>query len=182
MTTKESTSLQFSAGQLRQAILHELSLWQKEDKIKRIWKGDATLWTNQDESKWLGWLDVAHENKEINTIQTLANEIKQAGIVDLVLLGMGGSSLCPAMMAAIFGKIKSYPRLHILDSTDPQQIHDLEKAINLKKTFFIVSSKSGSTLEPNIFKDYFYSLLQKEFNNKEVGDRFIAITDPGSSL
>ena len=179
---KQLGIVQFSAGECTNAINAELAVWQKEKKVERLWAGDATLWTNSEENKWMGWLNVAAENKEVPRIVALANEIKSAGITDIVLLGMGGSSLCPAMMAKIFGTIAGYPRLHILDSTDPMQILHLEESIDLKKTFFIVSSKSGSTLEPNIFKQYFYARLQTILNTSEVGDRFLAITDPGTSL
>ncbi len=163
-------------------ITETLNVWQQENKVARLWAGDATLWTNTDESQWLGWLNVAAEEKEISRIETLANDIKTAGFSDVVVLGMGGSSLCPDMMAKTFGPFPGYPRLHILDSTDPDEIHDLEKKIDLKKTFFIVSSKSGTTLEPNIFKDYFYSRVQKIVGESEVGNRFLAITDPGTAL
>jgi transaldolase/glucose-6-phosphate isomerase len=172
----------YSAGIYTEAIVAELKAWQKEKKVSRLWAHDATLWTNSDESKWMGWLNVAAEKSEIPCIEALANELKGAGFLDIVLLGMGGSSLCPAMMATTFGKIADYPRLHILDSTDPLQIRHLEESIDLKKTFFIVSSKSGSTLEPNIFKEYFYTRLQTVLNKKEVGDHFLAITDAGTSL
>jgi len=178
----QQTTTQFSAGIYTDAIAKELDAWQHENKIQRLWDHDATLWTNTDENKWMGWLNVISEKSEVSRIESLTNEIKTAGITDIVLLGMGGSSLCPAMMADTFGKIQDYPQLHILDSTDPLQIRHLEKSINLKKTFFIVSSKSGSTLEPNIYKEYFYTRLQKILNKEEVGDRFIAITDPGTTL
>jgi len=175
-------SVQFSAGDCTDAIIEELNAWQKGNKVARLWAGDATLWTDSEENKWMGWLNVAAERSEIPRIVALTNEIKAQGIVDIVLLGMGGSSLCPAMMAKIFGEIPGYPRLHVLDSTDPLQIRHLEDRIDLQKTFFIVSSKSGSTLEPNIFKDYFFKRVQTVLNKKEVGDRFMVITDPGTSL
>ena len=174
--------IQFSAGIYTDAIVKELNDWQKENKIQRLWAHDKKLWTDSDENKWMGWLDVAAEKSEVPRIEALANEMKASGIKDIVLMGMGGSSLCPAMMAKTFGKVTNYPRLHILDSTDPLQILHLEKHIDLEKTFFIVSSKSGSTLEPNIFKEYFYTRLQKVLNKTEVGDRFLAITDANTSL
>jgi transaldolase/glucose-6-phosphate isomerase len=178
----QQTTTQFSAGIYTDAIVAELNVWQKENKAQRLWAHDATLWTNSDESKWMGWLNVAAEKSEVPHIEALADEIKAAGFVDIVLMGMGGSSLCPAMIAKTFGKIADNPRLHILDSTDPLQIRHLEERIDLKKTFFIVSSKSGSTLEPNFFKEYFYMRLQTVLNKTKVGDRFLAITDPGSAL
>ncbi len=179
----ELKTLQLSATQdMLDAIENELHAWQKELKVERLWENDSTLWTHADENKWMGWLDISSEKIEIPRIQALAAELKTAGFNDIVLLGMGGSSLCPAMMAETFGKIPDYPRLFILDSTDPSQIRHLEEKIELTKTCFIVSSKSGSTLEPNIFKDYFYARLQAALNKTQVGDHFIAITDPGTTL
>lgn len=170
-------------SQLDNAIAVELDAWQKQNKVQRLWANDASLWTNNDEAKWTGWLNViAAEFDEVSRIEALASELKVAGFKDIVLLGMGGSSLCPAMMANIFGGITDNPRLHVLDSTDPLQIRHLENSIDLQRTFFIVSSKSGSTLEPNIFKQYFYSRLQTVLNKQAVGDRFLAITDPDTTL
>ncbi len=175
-------AIQYSAGNLNEAINTEIANWEEENKIQRLWQGDASLWTNSDESNWLGWLDVPAEQQEIPRIDSLTKEIAQAKISDIVLLGMGGSSLCPAMMAETFGTLAGFPNLHILDSTDPVQILHLEEKINLTSTIFIVSSKSGSTLEPNIFKAYFYKRLQEVLNRSQVSDRFIAITDPHTSL
>src|SRR5439155_5271842 len=87
--------------------------------------------------------------------QQLAEEVRKEGFTDVLLLGMGGSSLCPEVLAKTFGQVKGFPRLHVLDSTDPAQLKATEKNIDLSRTLFIVSSKSGSTLEPNIFKQYF---------------------------
>jgi len=167
---------------LNEEIATEINRWQHENNMQRLWAGDTTLWTHSDENKWLGWLAVSAEDSQISAIEALAKEIQANGVKDVVVLGMGGSSLCPAMLAETFGKIENYPRLHILDSTDPLQIRHLVETIDLPNTLFIVSSKSGSTLEPNIFKDYFFSLLQKALNKKDVGDHFIAITDPETKL
>jgi transaldolase/glucose-6-phosphate isomerase len=175
--------IQYSVGTVSDAITSELKNWQKENKVERLWAGDASLWTNNDEDKWMGWLNVPElELKEIPRIEALAKEIKEAGFKHIVLLGMGGSSLSSAMMAKTFGVIANNPRLHVLDSTDPLQIRHLEDKLDLNKTIFIVASKSGSTLEPNIFKEYFYARLQAVLGKSDVGDRFIAITDPGTAL
>src|SRR5262249_37287167 len=99
-----------------------------------------------------------------------------------LLLGMGGSSLCPELLRLTFGRVKGFPDLHVLDSTDPAQINATEKAVDLRSTLCIVSSKSGSTLEPNIYKQYFFEQVRKKVGEKEVGQRFMAITDPGSQL
>ncbi len=95
---------------------------------------------------------------------------------------MGGSSLCVEVLRLTFGKFPGYPELHVLDSTDPAQVKAVEKKLDLKKTLCIVSSKSGSTLEPNIFKQYFYERIRRKVGEKEVGSQFIAVTDPGSKM
>ena len=164
-----------------QAVWKEYKNWINQKKINALWNHDPKLWTNEDEAKWMGWLDPQIEMEAIPEIESLSLELKNEGITDIIVLGMGGSSLCPDMLAIIFGKINDFPRLHVLDSTDPKQIHTLDANIDLKNSFFIVSSKSGSTLEPNIFLDYFYTRLQN-IMSENVGKRFIAITDPGTSL
>jgi glucose-6-phosphate isomerase len=175
--------IKYNAGNAQDAITTELNEWQKENKMSRLWKNDPRLWTNHDENQWTGWLALM-QSRFSDTIRIidLAYNIKAEGFKEIVLLGMGGSSLCPAMLATTFGKIEDYPRLHILDSTDPLQIKHLEERLDLKHTFFIVSSKSGTTLEPNIFKQYFYARLQTVLEKPDVGHCFMAITDPGTSL
>ena len=110
-----------------------------------------------------------------------ASEVKQRGFSDLVLLGMGGSSLGPEVFGKTFGRQYGWPRFHMLDSTDPAQIKAIERGIDLGKTLFIVSSKSGSTLEPNIFMAYFFERVGALRKDK-AGEHFVAVTDPGSSL
>ena len=95
---------------------------------------------------------------------------------------MGGSSLCPEVLALTFGKQNGFPQLHILDSTDPAQVKSVEKQIDPAKTLFIVASKSGSTLEPNIFKQYFFDVAEKALGKGNAGKHFVAVTDPGSKM
>src|SRR5207253_11397539 len=109
-------------------------------------------------------------------------EVKRESFDHVLLLGMGGSSLCPEVMLKTFGRIDGFPELHVLDSTDPAQIKSCEDKIQINKTLFIVSSKSGSTLEPNIFKQYFFERARATVGDDEAGRRFIAITDPGSKM
>jgi len=157
--------------------------WKKNDKVKRLWAKDASLWTNTDESKWLGWLTiVAEQIAQHDKLKKIALEIEKAGFTHCVLLGMGGSSLCVEVFEKTYGKEPGRPQMHVLDSTDPAQIRTLEKSIDIAKTIFIVASKSGSTLEPNIFKQLFYELVTKAVGAAEAGKRFIAITDPGSHM
>src|SRR5262249_40375104 len=120
--------------------------------------------------------------KNISALKAIAADIKKAKFKHALLLGMGGSSLCPEVLRLTFGKIKGFPELHVLDSTDPAQIKAIEKKVDLRSTVFIVSSKSGSTLEPNIYKQYFFEQVKKKVGASEVGNRFIAITDPGSKM
>ena len=162
------------------AVKASLDDWKANNKVKRLWQHDASVWTGADESNWLGWLGITAEQlAHVDILQGVAADVKKAKFKHALLLGMGGSSLCPEVLRLTFGKIKGYPELHVLDSTDPAQIKAIEKKVELKSTLCIVSSKSGSTLEPNIYKQYFFERVKEKVGAGEVGDRFIAITDPG---
>ena len=157
--------------------------WASAGKMRRLWARDATLWTNTDESKWLGWLGVTEDQMmQANHLVQFANEVKAQKFTHALLLGMGGSSLCPEVLSKTFGKLDGYPELHVLDSTDPAEIRSVESKIDVKRTLFIVSSKSGTTLEPNIFKEYFFDRASKASGAEKAAQQFIAITDPGSKL
>ena len=157
--------------------------WQSGGKIKRLWDRDASLWTGSDEANWLGWLDIVDEQlAQHDQLQKFAKEVQTRGFEDILLLGMGGSSLCPEVLRMTFGRIPHFPTLHVLDSTDPAQVKSFEHQINISKTLYIVSSKSGSTLEPNIFKQYFFERTKQNVGASTVGSHFIAITDPGSKM
>ena len=157
--------------------------WQSGGKMKRLWDRDASLWTGTDESNWLGWLDIVEEQSaQREHLQKFAKEVQTRGFEYILLLGMGGSSLCPEVLRMTFGHIPHFPVLHVLDSTDPAQVKAFEHQIDISKTLFIVSSKSGSTLEPNIFKQYFFERTKQTLGGHEAGGHFIAITDPGSKM
>src|SRR5204862_6449831 len=127
--------------------------WTRAWKTERLWARDSPVWTGTDEASWIGWLDVVeHQLAGIDGLCRMAEEIRSAGFGHAVVLGMGGSSLCPDVLRATFGRISGHPELLVLDSTDPAQIRALEQRLDVARTLFIVSSKSGSTLEPNIFK------------------------------
>lgn len=169
--------------ELESEVEKTIADWQDKGKIRQLWAMDADLWTGSDENKWLSWLGITEDQlAHLYRLQRLSREVKDLEFDHGVLLGMGGSSLCPEVMRLTFGKIEGYPELHILDSTDPAQIEALESKIDITKTLFIVSSKSGNTLEPNIFKQYFFDRLQKKLGAESAGNRFIAVTDPGSHL
>ncbi len=157
--------------------------WQSGRKMMRLWNRDSSLWTGTDESNWLGWLDIVEEQTaQQEQLQKIAKEVQARGFEHVLLLGMGGSSLCPEVLRMTFGHIPHFPVLHVLDSTDPAQVKAFEHQIDIRKTLFIVSSKSGSTLEPNIFKQYFFERAKQIVGAHEVGKHFIAITDPGSKM
>jgi transaldolase/glucose-6-phosphate isomerase len=168
---------------LAAAVKASLEDWRVNGKVRRLWARDASLWTGADEGSWLGWLGITDDQvAHIDHLRKIAEEVKSAGFSHALLLGMGGSSLCPEVLQMTFGKIDGYPELHVLDSTDPAQIKTFEGRVDLAHTLFIVSSKSGGTLEPNIFKQYFFERVQQTVGAHEAGNRFIAITDPGSKM
>ena len=170
-------------NQLADAVAASLEDWKKNNKVARLWQKDASLWSGTDESNWLGWLTITEEQlANIDALKQIAKDVKKARFKNALLLGMGGSSLCPEVLRMTFGKIKGFPDLHVLDSTDPAQIMAVEAKVDLKSTICIVSSKSGSTLEPNIYKQYFFERLKAKVGEKEAGNRFIAITDPNSKM
>ncbi|MDX6304670.1 MAG: transaldolase / glucose-6-phosphate isomerase [Blastocatellia bacterium] len=168
---------------LSQAVKATLDDWEAAGKVNKLWARDPSLWTTSGEDNWLGWLDiVAEQQRNVRRFTNFTAEVKDAEFSHVLLLGMGGSSLCPEVMRESFGQLDGFPELHVLDSTDPARIKSIESSIDLAHTLFIVSSKSGSTLEPNIFKQYFFERARQVVGDAEVGNRFIAITDPGSKL
>lgn len=156
--------------------------WAAGGNTRRLWNADAALWTGHDENKWLGWLDIVDkELGEVELLQQFAREVCAEGFSDVLLLGMGGSSLGPEVLAKTLGSAPSYPRLHVLDSTDPQRVRRFECRIDVARTLFIVSSKSGTTLEPNVLMDYFFARARALLGD-DAARHFLAITDPGSQL
>jgi transaldolase/glucose-6-phosphate isomerase len=169
--------------EIDKAVAAALEDWRREGKVRRLWAGDASLWTEADEAQWLGWLGVVEAQLAgIAELQDFAEDVRKAGFRDLLLLGMGGSSLGPEVLGETFGAKPGFPKLTVLDSTDPAQIRRVAGAIDPRHTLFLVSSKSGSTLEPNIFKQYFWELAKGAVGESETPRRFVAITDPNSSL
>jgi len=138
--------------------------------VERIWERDPSVWTGGDEASWLGWLD-----EPVRMLERVDDLLEFGAAVDYdaaVLLGMGGSSLAPEVMRRLFG----VNVFHVLDTTHPTAIRRLEEQLDLERTLFIVSSKSGSTLETRSHADYFYERTGRN------GRRFVAVTDPGSEL
>jgi len=157
--------------------------WQANSTLDRFWRKDASLWTGDGEEKWLGWINIVERQQASRaSFAALAADIRQAGFKHLVLLGMGGSSLCPEVLAVTFGPQAGFPKLAIVDSTDPVQVKSVRDSVDLSETLVIVASKSGSTLEPNVLKQYFFDEMQKAVGADKAGSHFIAITDPGSKM
>jgi glucose-6-phosphate isomerase len=143
----------------------------RQELVERIWSRDATVWTGADEDRWLGWLDEPKRMQErIGEIGSFAEEARTR-FDSFVLLGMGGSSLAPEVLRLTFG-VKNF---HVLDSTHPAMLRHAEELLDLERTLFVVSSKSGTTLETLSQFEYFWE-------KGGEGERFVAITDPGSAL
>ena len=175
------------SGGLDQAVQKTLHKLEEEKFAARLWERDASLWKSEPEHQKiirnaLGWLTITREMRgHLDEINSFVDEVRKAGFRHAVLLGMGGSSLCPDVMRSTFGTAPGYLDLHVLDSTVPANVLNVERNIELEKTLFIVSSKSGGTTETLSFYKYFYSQLQKS-KGERAGENFIAITDPGTSL
>ncbi|MEY2534258.1 MAG: transaldolase / glucose-6-phosphate isomerase [bacterium] len=150
-----------------------------EDVAHRIWKKDATLWGPADQPEVadrLGWLTIVDTMlEEVDDLKAFAEEIRAEGFADVVLLGMGGSSLAPEVIRQSFGEQEGWPGLHVLDSTDAGAIRAVEQRVDLERTLFLVSTKSGGTIET-------ISLFRHFWSRRSEGRQFVAITDPGSGL
>ncbi len=172
--------LALGAG-IGKAVEKSTEEWRGSAKIRRLWQKDNSVWTGEDEHKWLGWLN-GPAAADIADYEDYAHRVKGQNFSDAVVLGMGGSSLGPEVLAETYARQPGFPKLHVLDSTDPAQVRSLQAKINLANTVFIVSSKSGGTTEPNVMKDYFFARVSETIGADKAGHRFIAVTDPGSSL
>jgi transaldolase/glucose-6-phosphate isomerase len=169
--------------ELADAIGKETAAWREQGKVRRLWQRDTSLWTGGDEDKWVGWLTIIEESaKQLGEYRAFAQDVHQAGFTDVVLLGMGGSSLGPEVLTEIFAPQPGFPHLRILDSTDPAQILATEAAVKLASTLIIISSKSGSTTEPNVLLAYFFSRMRETVGDGRAGEHVVTVTDPGSSM
>lgn len=169
--------------ELRGAVDLAAADWHANSKVDRFWQKDPGLWTRDGEENWLGWIDIVErQQKDLADFAELGADMETAGFETVLLLGMGGSSLCPEVLAATFGQQTGFPALHIVDSTDPAQVKAAREKVNLAETLVVVASKSGSTLEPNILKQYFFEQMKQAVGAEQAGSHFLAITDPGSKM
>jgi glucose-6-phosphate isomerase len=170
-------------SELRGAVDAATADWQANRKIERFWKKDPSLWTSDGEEKWMGWIDIVErQQKDLSALAELGGDVRSADFKSVLLLGMGGSSLCPEVLAKTFGPQLDFPELYIVDSTDPAQVMAACDEVNLSEALVIVASKSGSTLEPNILKQFFFDEVRRVVGPENVGSHFVAITDPGSKM
>ena len=164
-----------------------LKKMESESWIRRIWRKDPTLWKDDEAHKKiianaLGWVTVVDQLVEhADELAAFSQRICNDGFTDVMLLGMGGSSLCPEVFRRTFGKVDGFPTLHVLDSTDPATVQSFEERVNLPKTLFAVASKSGTTTEPLMFYKYFFNRM-REIKGERAGENFVAITDPGTLM
>ncbi len=178
---------QLSLGRYQDAFESELRRASEESFVGRIWARDPGVWKNDPAhtaiiGRSLGWLNVVRDMKgRTGEILRFTEDVRTRGFRTACLLGMGGSSLCPEVCALTFGAKPGFLRLIVLDTTDPATILDAEKRMNLAETLFVVSSKSGGTIESSSLEKYFYAKL-REVKGNAAGENFVAITDPGTSL
>jgi glucose-6-phosphate isomerase len=178
-------TIHFELGGYSNALEQGLAIVQEQDILKRLWKHDHTVWKSEPNeiANRLGWLHVAAEMKEVvPELKRFADEIRESGFQTIVLLGMGGSSLAPDVFQTTFGSADRYPGLFVLDSTDPGAILNLVEKIDIAKTIFIVSTKSGSTVETLSLFKFMYTKIADAVGVDQAGMHFVAVTDPGSNL
>src|SRR4029079_5025635 len=173
-------------GPLAQSVETAIHNTEQSHALKRIWSKDASLWKSDEAaqkliSNSLGWLTVPDEMLAVvEELNEFSAEIRNQGFQYVMVCGMGGSSLCPEVLARTFGRQEGYPELLVLDSTDPDTIADLAARVDIQRCLFVIASKSGTTTEPNVFYKFWYDRLSRV--SKNPGDNFVAITDPGSPM
>ena len=153
------SDMHWQLGSAQECVDEEMSQWLKDDRVSRFWEKDAGLWTGQDEAQWLGWLDsVSWMQTQVRGFTHFAR-VAREDFTDVLVMGMGGSSLCPEVLAMSFGHQVGWPRLHVLDSTVPEQVIRFRNQLELKRTLCVVASKSGTTTEPKAFCEYFWDQM-----------------------
>ena len=170
-------------GDAESAVQAELEDWASQDKVGRLWSADASLWTGADEDRWLGWLHVVDGWRDrLEQLEQIAKDVQRGGFRHALVMGMGGSSLCPDVLSRTFGRIREFPELLVLDSTVPAQIRSFEDRIDLARTLFVVPSKSGSTIETKMLMQYFFDKLEGALGTGNASAHFFVITDPDTEL
>ncbi len=183
----EMDRVTYALGSFQGTLDETLRNLQDRDVVRRIWAKDPSVW-HEDPAhqsliqQALGWLTIIEEQiPMLSQLQSVARDVQDAGFRHVLLLGMGGSSLCPEVLRMTFGILGNFPELHVLDSTVPSQVRSFEQRVDLTKTLCVVASKSGSTTEPLVFQKYFFDRMRQAVGDN-AGAHFVAITDPGSLL
>ena len=177
--------MKFESGKSYDAITQSLNDIQNDHIVRQIWQKDFTVWGNEPHeiSNRLGWLDCIDITKRsFDEINNFVEEIRKEGFTNTLLMGMGGSSLAPEVFRLTFGVHEGYLDLHILDSTHPETILEYENKFDASRTLYIVSTKSGGTVETMSFMKYFFTSVSKKLGREKASKHFVAITDPGSEL
>src|SRR5918911_23105 len=185
VTGKPETIESVMPDELEPAIADRVKKAAEEDVARRVWKRDPTLWggPGPEIGDRLGWLTISDQMLEqAGDLREFAAACRADGLTDAVLLGMGGSSLAPEVFRRSCGESPDAMRLHVLDTTDPAAILEVERALDLAKTLFVVSSKSGGTIETRSQFAYFHERVKATVGDGEAGKHFVAVTDPGTAL
>lgn len=178
--------MKLQMGTLADAVDSTIQEAESNQVVKRIWRKDAALWKADEDSQRLirnslGWLTVADDMIGVaGELMEYADMIRHRGFRHVMVCGMGGSSLCPEVLRQTFGLHDNFPELLVLDSTDPDVVAELAQRIDIQRCLFVISSKSGSTIEPIVFNKFWFDELSK--HRADPGENFIAITDPGSPM
>ncbi len=168
------------------AVEARLGRWQREGFGERLWRKDPTLWSPgpvPELTDRMGWLQLPESAQgELDRLTRFAEEVKADGYRHAIVLGMGGSSLAPEVFARTLGSAPGYPSLEVLDSTHPAAVRAMAERLDLSRSLFLVSSKSGTTTETLSLFRYFWDLTGRALSGDDVGRHFVAVTDPGTPL
>jgi transaldolase / glucose-6-phosphate isomerase len=194
MTNRDDSGLEMSLGRYGDAVTERLRRWEAEDFGRRLWARDHMLWTPEpvpELTDRMGWLELpdallGNHQGELDALERFADEARAEGIEKVFVLGMGGSSLAPEVFARTFGVRPDFPELGVLDTTHPDAVEAASRGVDPAKTLFLVSSKSGGTIETLSFFRFFWRFCQETCGDRlpadRVGRQFVAITDSGTSL
>ena len=175
----------YSLGGYEEQVDACLAELQRRDVVGRIWRGDHTLWKPGPTEivDRLGWLTVTDAMRHsVPDLGNFARQVRDDGLRHVVLLGMGGSSLGPEVLRQTFGNGEGYPELIVLDSTIPARVKSVTDVVDPARTLFLVSSKSGTTIEPNVLYLYFRRIVEELVGAEQAGSNFAAVTDDGTAL
>ena len=172
----------FLPNRLTNSMSELFSDWDRSNRMRRLWERDTSVWTETDEDRWLGWVEQESTDEQLSSqLVVLCESVAKERFACVALLGMGGSSRTAEVLRSVF-EPNSSVKFQILGSTEPASIRAFEDSINLERTLFVVASKSGSTLETDLFEQYFHHRVEEELGKQAIGSHFVALTDKDSPL